>query len=120
MKLLRTASLFVLCAGLGFDAGAQSAGSSTSIGGTVMDPTGAVVPSATVEIRNPVSGFDRSTSTNNSGSFVFPNVPFNPYHLTVTAAGFAPYAEDLEARSTVPVQVINKFTSKQTSFILFE
>jgi len=70
-----------------------------------MDPTGAVVPSATVEIRNPVSGFVRSTSTNNSGTFNFANVPFNPYHLTVTAAGFASYSEDVEGRSAVPVQI---------------
>src|SRR5215472_1081629 len=95
----------VLCFGLSFDAGARPSGSSTSISGIVVDPTGAVVPNATVEIRNPVSGFDRSTKTTNSGKFVFPNVPFNPYHLTVTAAGFAPYAQDAEARSAVPVDV---------------
>ena len=97
--------MVVLCFGLCFEMDAQSAGGSTSISGTVMDPTGAVVPSATVEIRNPVSGFVRSTSTNNSGAFNFPNVPFNPYHITVTAAGFASYSEDLEARSAVPVQI---------------
>jgi hypothetical protein len=35
----------------------------------------------------------------------FPNVPFNPYHVTVTAAGFAPYAQDVEVRSAVPLSV---------------
>jgi hypothetical protein len=104
-RLFRAMLMVVLCFGLGFDASAQSSGSSTSISGTVVDPTGAVVPSATVEIRNPVSGFVRSTSTNNSGTFNFANVPFNPYHLTVTAAGFASYSEDVEARSAVPVQI---------------
>ncbi len=63
---------------------AQSTGSSGSISGTVLDPTGAVVPNATVEIHNPVSHFDRSTTTDKSGNFTFPNVPFNPYHMTVT------------------------------------
>jgi hypothetical protein len=105
MSLFRVTSIVVLGVGLSFDAGAQSGGSSTSISGIVMDPTGAVVPSATVEIRNPVSGFDRSTSTGNSGTFVLPNVPFNPYKLTVTAAGFAPYAEEMEARSGVPLNL---------------
>jgi hypothetical protein len=105
MSMFRTASMAILCVGLSLGAGAQSGGSSTSIRGMVMDPTGAVVPSATVEIRNLVSGFDRTTSTTNSGAFSFPNVPFNPYHLTVTAAGFAPYAEDVEVRSAVPVDV---------------
>ena len=43
-----------------------------SINGTVTDPTGAVVPNATVEIHNPVSKYDRSTSTDTSGKFTFP------------------------------------------------
>jgi hypothetical protein len=76
-----------------------------SIGGTVVDPTGAVVFNATVEIHNPVSRYARSTSTDASGKFNFTNIPFNPYHLKVTAAGFAPYAQDVEVRSSVPIDV---------------
>lgn len=78
---------------------------SASIGGTVLDPTGAVVPNAPVEIHNPVSHFDRSTNTDSSGKFNFPNVPFNPYHLSVNGQGFAPYAQDVEVRSAVPVDI---------------
>ena len=48
---------------------AQSAGNSGSINGSVVDPTGAVVANATVEIRNPVSGFDRTTTTDAAGKF---------------------------------------------------
>ncbi len=81
---------------------AQS-GSSGSITGVVTDPSGAVVPNATVEARNPVSGFSRTTSTDASGKFTIPNVPFNPYHLTISGSGFAPYASDLDVRSTVPI-----------------
>jgi hypothetical protein len=76
-----------------------------SIGGTVVDPTGAVVFNAAVEIHNPVSRYQRSASTDASGKFNFANVPFNPYHLKVTAAGFAPYAQDVEVRSSVPIDV---------------
>ena len=56
--------------------------------GTVTDPTGAVVPNAAVELRNPVSGFDRTTKSDNAGNFSFVNVPLNLYHMTVTAPGF--------------------------------
>jgi Carboxypeptidase regulatory-like domain/TonB-dependent Receptor Plug Domain len=104
-RLFRAVSLVILYAGLSFDASAQSGGSSTSVSGTVMDSTGAVVPGATVEIRNLVSGFSRDASTNPSGVFNFPNVPFNPYHLTVTAVGFAPFSEDVEVQSAVPVDL---------------
>lgn len=63
--------------------GVQSTGTSGSINGTVVDPSNAVVSNATVEIRNPVSGFYRAMMTDGSGKFSIPNVPFNPYHLTV-------------------------------------
>jgi hypothetical protein len=88
---------------LAISAGAQAVGNFGSISGTVLDQTGAVVPNATVEIRNPVSGFDRSAKTDNAGAFQFTNVPFNPYHLTVIATGFTPYVRDVETRSSVPV-----------------
>lgn len=81
---------------------AQNAG---SISGMVTDSTGAVVPKATVEIRNPVSGYDRTATTDTSGNFSFANVPFNPYHLTVTLTGFAPYDQDVDVRSAVPINV---------------
>ena len=72
---------------------------------TVADPTGAVVPGATVEIQNPVSQFiDRQPPTT-PGKFTFPNVPLNPYHLTVNLAGFAPYAQDVDVRSAVPLNL---------------
>jgi Carboxypeptidase regulatory-like domain/TonB-dependent Receptor Plug Domain len=92
-------------------------GNSATITGTVLDPTGAVVPNATVEIHNPVSAFSRSTETDTSGKFSIPNIPFNPYHLSITAAGFSPYAQDVEIRSTVPLnlQINLKVESSSTS-----
>ncbi|MGO9405619.1 MAG: carboxypeptidase regulatory-like domain-containing protein [Terriglobales bacterium] len=84
---------------------AQSGGNSGSINGTVLDPSGAVVANATVEIHQAVSGYDRTTTTDSKGNFTFTNVPFNPYHMKVTAAGFAQYAQDVETRSVVPVSV---------------
>src|SRR5215471_9576757 len=86
-------------------ASAQAGGNSTSITGTVLDPSGAVVPNATVELHNPVSAFARSTNTDSAGKFAIPNVPFNPYHLTVTGAGFSRYARDVQVRSSVPLNL---------------
>jgi Carboxypeptidase regulatory-like domain len=79
-------------------------GNSGSIDGVVKDPSGAAVVSASVEISNPVTGYSRTTTTSNDGTFKFTNVPFNPYHLTVTAQGFAMYSQDVEVRSTVPAR----------------
>jgi len=104
-KSLRAAFVILLFSVFALVSQAQSGGSSTSVIGVVVDPSGAVVANATIEIRNPVSGFERTTVTDNSGRFSIPNVPFNPYHLSVTGQGFNPYAQDIDVRSVVPVNV---------------
>jgi hypothetical protein len=104
-KPLFAAFIFILSLSLLPSSSAQSGGSSTSVTGTVTDPTGAVVANATVEIRNPVSGFSRTTITDSTGKFGIPNIPFNPYNVTVTGSGFTPYAQDVDVRSVVPVNL---------------
>jgi Carboxypeptidase regulatory-like domain/TonB-dependent Receptor Plug Domain len=102
---LLAVSTVIFCLAVGLSAYAQSGGNSTSVTGTVLDPSGAVIPDATVEIHNPVSQFARSTTTDSKGNFTIPNVPFNPYHMSITAAGFAPYSQDIDVRSLVPLNV---------------
>jgi len=121
MKSLLAASMVIFFLTVGLRAYAQSGGNSGTISGTVLDPTGAVVSGATVEVHNPVSHFDQSTTTDTSGSFSIPNVPFNPYHMTVTAAGFASAAQDVDVRSVVPVSVkINLQVSSSTTTVTVE
>ena len=103
-KSLRAAFVAVFCFSSAICVVAQ-AGNSGSISGTVVDSSGAVVPDATVEIHNPISQYDRSTKTDSKGNFSFLNVPFNPYHMTTTATGFATGVQDVEVRSTVPMTV---------------
>ncbi len=100
---------------------AQGVGNSASISGTVLDPTGAVVPKATVEIHNVVSGLDRSTTADNMGNFSFVNVPYNPYHLSVNASGFSLYGQDVDVRSSVTVNLkISLSLAGQTSTLTVE
>ena len=78
-------------------------GAGGNISGVVSDPSGAVIPGATVKILNPVTGFQRTTTTDAAGHFAFSNVPVNNYHLTATATGFAPIAHDVNVVGNVPV-----------------
>jgi hypothetical protein len=76
---------------------------SGSISGVVTDPSGAVVPGAAVSIQNPVSAYTRTATTDSGGHFQFTNLPFNPYHLTISMNGFASFAVDVDVHSMVPV-----------------
>jgi hypothetical protein len=80
-------------------------GNSGTIEGVVKDQSGASVPGAKVEIANPVSHYQRGTTTDTDGNFRFTNVPFNPYHLVVTASGFGSVSQDVDLRSSVPVNL---------------
>jgi hypothetical protein len=82
---------------------AQSAGNSTSVVGTVTDPSGAVVPGALVEFI--IDLVSRAPLLAALGAFAIPNVPCNPYHFTATSQGFAPFTQDIDVRSVVPVTV---------------
>jgi hypothetical protein len=73
------------------------------IQGTVTDPSKAAVPGAKVHLENPVSHHVNDVETDTDGNFRIPNIPFNPYHLTVTAPGFANFTQDVDVRSTVPI-----------------
>ena len=92
-------------------------GNSGSIEGVVKDPSGGVVVGATVEISNPVTGFQRQATTDADGNFKFSNIPFNPYHVAVAAAGFAPSTQDVDVRSAVPMTlaISLKLSSESTT-----
>src|SRR5271170_3529474 len=97
---------------------AQSAGSAGTIYGTVTDATGAIVPGSTVTIVNPVSGLSRSTTSDSDGHFQFTNLPLNPYHLSVSVAGFAPYSQDVQVQSVVPITLKTVLTVGATSTVV--
>ncbi|MFZ0818919.1 MAG: carboxypeptidase regulatory-like domain-containing protein [Candidatus Acidiferrales bacterium] len=82
---------------------AQSSGNAGSIEGNVLDPDGKAIVGASVELHNPVSGYDVKATTNDQGQFRFSNVPFNPYHLTVTFKGFQNFVQDVDVRSGAPI-----------------
>src|SRR6201990_264047 len=59
-----------------------------SVGGTVTDPTGAVVPNAQVTAHNVATGVDTQATTNSAGIYSIRFLPIGQYEVTVTAAGF--------------------------------
>jgi len=60
---------------------------SGSIGATVTDSTGAVIPAAKVVLKNEATGALRDTTTNSTGYFDFPSILPGSYSVTVSATG---------------------------------
>jgi len=100
------AAMFALGLMMAFAVGAAfGQGTAGTIGGTVADSTGALIPGATVTITNAVSGYTRSAVSDTSGQFHFYNVPFNPYNVSVTYAGFQSFTKVVQVSSVVQVTV---------------
>src|SRR6185295_3461136 len=64
-----------------------------SITGSITDPAGAVVPNATIEVKNSDTGTVYQGGTSATGNFVIP-VPVGTYSLTVSLTGFKKYVRE--------------------------
>jgi len=68
-------------------------GGNGAITGTVSDPTGAVVPNATVTVTQQSTGIKRSVTTNADGAFDIPSLPPDTYNVSIEASGFKTTAQ---------------------------
>jgi hypothetical protein len=71
-----------------------------AITGSVLDPTGAVVQNAQIEIVSEATGATRKVTTDVDGVYRVPLLAPGPYHIEASASGFK-----IAARSGVPVRV---------------
>jgi hypothetical protein len=63
------------------------------IAGTVRDQSGAVLPGVTVTATQTATGLARSSVTNETGSYVLPDLPIGPYRLEAALPGFRTFAQ---------------------------
>ncbi len=95
MKIRVFASLFASLIGqltiLSLSVHAQSVG---RIGGTVLDQSGAAIPSASIVIVNSQNGLKRTAGTNQDGFFVFPDLPIGAYTVEASKQGFGSQEKD--------------------------
>jgi len=84
---------------------AQSVGVAGTVGGSVADPSGAVIHGATVTLENEFTHYHQSKATDEAGRFLFTNIPPAGYHVNVSAAGFQASHTDIAVRSKVPLDL---------------
>jgi hypothetical protein len=65
-----------------------------SLRGNITDPSGAAIPNATVHLINFATNSDRTTATDQRGSYTFADVIAGTYRLEVEAPGFEKYQQE--------------------------
>ena len=84
-------------------ASAQTA--TTSLRGTVKDPSGALVPGAKVTLLDKANGRTLSSVANSAGSYAFTQIPPARYIITVSAEGFGNQSKSAELLVNQPATV---------------
>ena len=59
------------------------------LSGTIVDPSGAAIPNATLTISNPSVGYTQTVTSNGAGVYTFADLQPATYQLTVSAKGFS-------------------------------
>jgi TonB family protein len=76
--------------------------SPASIGGSVYDPSGAIVPGATVSLKNMKAANEEQARADAGGKYKVQSIPEGEYLIKVTAPGFATYQKTLSLETGKP------------------
>ena len=75
-----------------------SADGPSGISGTITDASGAAVPGASINLRQPASALSRDTQTDMAGQFRLTGLPAGRYELQISAPGFQRTLRQVEVR----------------------
>ena len=92
MKHVLITLLIVLLASV-VTCGSVWAQATAQISGTVKDQSGAVLPGVEITATQTETGISRNTVTNETGSYVLPNIATGPYRVEATLPGFRTFVQ---------------------------
>jgi hypothetical protein len=82
----------------------------SALNGTVTDPSGAVVPNASIVVTNQGTGANRATVSDAQGHYEFDQLPPGQYKIDARASGFAAVAiADIRLQVNEPATILVKF-----------
>jgi hypothetical protein len=114
---LKTSILILLLTFIAGDLRALAQSTTGTISGTVVDQQQAVIPAASVTVRNLNTNATRTANTDSDGAFRFPGLAVGTYELTVEQTGFGKYIQSpitlvLNQEAVVPVTLMTRGTQE--------
>jgi Carboxypeptidase regulatory-like domain/TonB dependent receptor len=106
------ASLFLI---IGFCGVAWPQAAFTSLRGTITDPSGAVIPGATVSIVNNATRITSTQVAGGSGEYQFQQIPPGTYVITANGSGFSPQSKQADLLVNQPATINFKLTVQSTA-----
>jgi hypothetical protein len=82
----------------------------SGLSGTILDPSGALVPGAIVTLTNSATGFNRSVTAASKGEYSFDQIPPGEYLATITSEGFAPQVKRVQLLVATPLKLDFRLT----------
>jgi hypothetical protein len=82
---------------------------SGQISGTVKDTSGALLPGVDIKVTQTDTALTRTVVSNETGSYVIPNLPVGPYRLEATLPGFSTYVQSgivLQVNSNPAIHIV--------------
>src|SRR5688500_17755073 len=105
-RLVCTVLALACMAATGTAAFAQGGGATSSLSGIVADPSGGIIPGATVTVKNTATSTEYTAATNDQGSFTVPAIDPGAYTVTVTLTGFkTAVLNNVRVNAAVPATV---------------
>ena len=106
---------WMLCCILSVATLASAQIATTSLRGTIKDPSGAFVPGATISLTDAATGTSLSAVSNSTGAYAFPQIQPAKYTIKVSAAGFGDQAKTAELLVNQPANVDFTLTVQSSS-----
>jgi hypothetical protein len=113
-KLAVLTILTIFCAAMAVNAQTQFG----TITGQIKDPSDAVVSNATVKLTNVATGVVQTSTSNDAGIYILPNVPAGDYELSIEVSGFHKYVRKLKVEVASRVTADAKLTLGSTSEVV--
>ncbi|HLL16795.1 MAG TPA: TonB-dependent receptor [Pyrinomonadaceae bacterium] len=85
--------ILMLCLAFGVNPAAAQSTTDGAIGGLIKDPNGAVVPNATVTVRNEGTNRESTATSDDEGRFRVVQLQPGNYTVSVAGSGFAPFSK---------------------------